>query len=222
MTSGWRMSADDERAVSTALGVMAHKQLIQGAVTREDLRQEMALALWKKPQDEIAAKVQQCKSAGIDYVRKILGRPGGARSRHAHAEVRPDDGDAHDRMLDSQSGGDDPELWAEVAQEIERAMERQKPPAPPAAPQKRQRARPVGAPDPKSLTRISGGPPPPINPPVSAWTKVYATLEPGGDGVLLSEEQARSFASWGRAHKCRVIRRRLPTGEHGVWRVTEE
>ena len=40
--------------------------------------------------------------------------------------------------------------------------------------------------------------------------------------LVLSEEHARSFASWGRAHGCKVVRRRLeraePGEEYGVWR----
>ena len=196
---GVKISPEDERAVSIALGGMRAKGLLQGAIDADDVRQEMLVALWHKPNDEMARKVTQARSAGIDYVRKILGRNGG-KNRTDYTDEVPD-----------VAGGDDPAQWVEVAQQVEQATRKY-------ATRTRKARPPVGAPDPRSLTRIAGGPPAPMKPPVSAWQKVYESMESGGDGIVLTEEQARAFCSWGRAHKCRLSRRRLPGGEYGVWR----
>lgn len=211
--TGWRMSAEDERAVSVALGGMVRKGLVAGGVERDDLRQEMALAIWGAGEQDSALKITIARRAGIDFVRKIRGRPGSARSAASHLMVRPDDDEAHARLLDSQQSGDDPAMWAEVAQEIERAT---------APPKPTPVVRHVGAPDPRSLPTVLGPPPSVLPPPRSAWAAVYESLQSdGGAGKVMTREQAEAFARWAREHKCKIARRRLQgeyAGMYGVWR----
>lgn len=215
MTSGWRMSAEDERAVSVALGGMVRKGLVAGGVERDDLRQEMALALWRSGAEAQPVKVAVARRAGIDLVRKARGRPGSARNAASHSMVRPDDDEAHARLLDSQQSGDDPAMWLEVAQQIERATA---PPKPVPV------TLHVGAPDPRSLPTVLGPPPSVLPPPRSAWAAVYESLQAdGGAGKVMTREQAEALASWARAHKLRITRRRLQgeyAGMYGVWRLT--
>lgn len=213
MTTGWRMSAEDERAVSVALGGMVRKGLVAGGVERDDLRQEMALAIWSAGEQDPALKTTIARRAGIDFVRKIRGRPGSARNTASHSMVRPDDDEAHALLLDSQQSGDDPAMWAEIAQQIERVM---------APPNPAPVVRHVGAPDPRSLPTVLGPPPAMIPPPRSAWAAVYDSLHAdGGAGKVMTREQAEAFAAWARGHKLKITRRRLQgeyAGMYGVWR----
>jgi hypothetical protein len=229
MTSVCRMSADDERAISIAVGGMVRKGVVTGEITKDDLRQEMVIRLLTAPNAAdmpMPLRVTVARRAGIDYVRQIRSREGTARNLALRSMVRPEDEEDHDRLLDSQQSGDDPALWAEVAEQIERAMaprqaQQQPPPPPPADP--RPPARRIGAPDPRSLATVIGPPPSVIPPPRSAWAAVFESIPAGGAACkVMTREQAEALASWARAHKVKVIRRRLQ-GEHagmyGVWRV---
>lgn len=217
MTSVRRMSADDERAISIAVGTMVRKGLVNGEITKDDMRQEMAIKLLTASNAAdmtMPVRVTAARRAGIDYVRQIKSREGTARNIALRSMVRPEDEEDHARLLDSQQSGDDPALWAEVAEQIERATAPPKP-----APVVRH----VGAPDPRSLPTVLGPPPSVLPPPRSAWAAVYDSLQPdGGAGKVMSREQAEALASWARGHKLKITRRRLQgefAGMYGVWRV---
>jgi hypothetical protein len=81
----------------------------------------------------------------------------------------------------------------------------------------------VGAPDPASLERVSQRPEdfPASSAPRSAWAAVFDDLVPGGDGVVLTNEQATAFTTWARqhGHTGRLVTRRRNGLQKVVWRV---
>jgi hypothetical protein len=201
MISGSKVAPEDASAVRIALAGMDRKGMFGRGIDREDAEQEMLLALWRKPTEEMAHKVTIARSAGVDLVRKTLGR-GKKLTGVDYTDEVPDIGGGE---------GDAPDRWLEAKQEIERVM---RPPVEAPA-----RKRTVGAPDPRALRVIQGPPPEPVRPVRSAWAAVYESLTPGGDGAEMTEEQAEAFAKWARDHKCRITRRRINGSTYGVWRV---
>lgn len=203
MISGIKVGPDDAHAVRIALAGMARKGMLGRGIDRADAEQEMLVKLWRKPTNEMRYKIRIARSAGIDLVRKTLGRGKKKRTGVDYTDEVPDIGGGE---------GDAPDRWLEAKQEIERVM-RPKVEAPVSK-------RAIGAPDPRALKIIEGPPPEPAKPVRSAWAAVWESLSPGGNGVELNEEQTKAFVKWGRAHKCKITRRRINGDTFGVWRAS--
>lgn len=80
----------------------------------------------------------------------------------------------------------------------------------------------VSAPDPRAL-EVVPGPPSAANraPPRSPWLAVWDSMTPGGDGRVMTPEQAVAFACWARQHghqRC-LVRRKVDGATAHVWRV---
>lgn len=193
--------SDDEQAVAAATKWLRTKGWITSDVPLEDLQQEMRLMMLRKPGPHpVGYKFNQCKGAVIDYLRKLKGRGKPIPLVFLDDEDMPD-----------VSGGDDPVLWAEVAQAIDLASRPQK------------KATRVAAPDPRSLEFVDmplpsrkkySGPP-------SQWRVHFDLLEPGGRGIALTTAQAVAFARWARGAKLKVCRRKHDGITTHVWRPTE-
>ena len=74
---GWRPTAAERKAVEVAVNWLMKRGMVRpDVIDTDDLRQEMLIALWRKPATTPQMMHMRCRWAGIDYLRLIYGRRG--------------------------------------------------------------------------------------------------------------------------------------------------